>query len=80
MGDHFFYNKLVVITGMFKGHTSDEIKDIFISWGAGVQPQVTRKTDYVIVGVSPDFTTIELASSYNKDILYEDDLVVWIYG
>jgi NAD-dependent DNA ligase len=78
MEDHFFYNKLVVITGMYKNHTYDELKDIFISFGAGVQPVVTRKTDYVIVGTSPDFTAMELASAYNKKILYEDDLIVWI--
>ena len=78
MEGHFFSNKLVVITGMFKSHTNDELKDIFISLGAGVQPEVSRKTDYVIVGVCPDFTTIELASSYNKKLLYEDDLIVWI--
>lgn len=78
MEGHFFYNKLVVITGMFKGYTYDELKYIFISFGAGVQPVVSRKTDYVIVGVSPDFTTMEKASSYNKKLLYEDDLIVWI--
>lgn len=78
MDDHFFYNKLVVITGIFKGHTYDELKGIFISFGAGVQREVSRKTDYVIVGVNPSFTSMELASSYNKKLLYEDDLIVWI--
>jgi len=78
MEDHFFYNKLVVITGMFRAHTYDELKSIFISFGAGVQPHVTRKTDYVIVGINPDFSIMEHTSAYNKKILYEDDLLVWV--
>ena len=78
MGNHFFSNKLVVITGMFKNHTYDELKNIFISFGAGVQPEVSRKTDFLIVGINPSFKSMELASAYNKKILYEGDLIVWI--
>lgn len=78
MEDHFFCNKIIVISGMFKHHTNDELENIFMSFGSGVYSQVTRQTDYLICGVSPDFTAVELAMSYTIPILYEDDLIVWI--
>jgi len=78
MKDHFFWDKIIVITGLFKKHTHQEMESLFYSFGAGVRVSVTRDTDYLICGVSPDFTAVEMASAYGVPILYEDDLIVWM--
>lgn len=48
-----FSGKTVVITGTLEAYSRNEIKDIVEKMGGKVTGSVSRKTDYVIVGVDP---------------------------
>lgn len=63
---------------MFMHYTNDELTNKFLGYGSGVYSQVTRQTNFLICGVSPDFTATEMALAYGVPILYEDDLIVWM--
>ena len=48
-----FSGKTVVITGTLEAYSRNEIKDIVEKMGGKVTGSVSRKTDYIIVGVDP---------------------------
>lgn len=48
-----FSAKTVVITGTLEAYSRNEIKDIVEKMGGKVTGSVSRKTDYIIVGVDP---------------------------
>lgn len=65
--DNFFYNKKVLITGTIKGANRNEIKKIFISYGAIPVNTVTKDLDYLIAG--------ENASNNKLDKISKDKII-----
>lgn len=50
--DHFFKDKVVVLTGVMERYTRDEATLLLQACGAHVTGSVSKKTDYVIAGAS----------------------------
>lgn len=48
--DNPFYNKTVVITGVFQLYSRNDIAEKFKSFGTNVNSAVSKKTDFVVVG------------------------------
>ncbi|MCT8340485.1 BRCT domain-containing protein [Flavobacteriaceae bacterium TK19130] len=74
---HFFYNKVVVITGQFDGWLyRDEICEELWNVGADVNKTVSKNTDYLVVGkVDYGHKKIQLAIENNIRILYEEEFL-----
>ena len=67
-----FTGKTVVLTGTMK-KPRGEIKELLESLGAHVSSSVSKKTDYVIVGVDPG-SKLEKAKKLGVKILEEDEM------
>lgn len=83
--DNPFYNKAVVITGIFELVDRNSIAEKFKSLGANVNSTVSRKTDFVIVGDGAGPSKLMKIAEYNKQgasikLLMQDDLENIIAG
>jgi len=67
-----FLGKIVVLTGTMK-EPRGEIKELLENLGAHVTNSVSKKTDYVIVGVDPG-SKLEKAKKLGVKILEEDEM------
>lgn len=83
--DNPFYNKTVVITGVFQLYSRNNIAEKFKSFGANVNGTVSKKTDFVIVGDDAGPSKLMKIAEYNKQgasikLLMQDDLENIIAG
>ncbi len=53
MQTKIFADKTVVVLGKFSNYSREHLKSKLIMLGAHIEGNVTRKTDYVIVGDNP---------------------------
>jgi DNA polymerase-3 subunit epsilon len=68
-----FYNKHVVISGVFKHYSRNEIAKILHDQGALNQSSVNSKTDYVLAGANMGPAKKEKAEKLGITIITEDD-------
>ena len=74
-GGGFFGGKTVVITGTMASMTRTDMRAALVSAGAKVVTQVSRKTDYLIVGDKPG-SKLQEAQKHSVPQLKEEDAVV----
>ncbi len=70
----FFFDTIVVITGSFTDITRIELKALLENAGAKVTGSVSKKTDFVVAGVSPG-SKVDKASKLGIEILDEAQLL-----
>jgi len=71
-----FYNKKVVVTGVFSIHSRDEIKIMLKKAGADINNSISRKTDFVLIGESAGYAKldkIQILKSEGVDIKELDE-------
>ena len=74
-----FYNKKVVITGIFSMISRNDLASLMQSLGADVNTSISKKTNYVITGMEPGPSKLEKIKKlqeegYEIKILSEDSL------
>lgn len=74
-----FYNKKVVITGIFSMISRNDLASLMQSLGADVNTSISKKTNYVITGMEPGPSKLEKIKKlqeegYKIKILSEDSL------
>lgn len=73
IGESFFSEKTVVITGSLEGYSRTEMKELIEKMGGKVTGSVSSKTDYVIVGENPG-SKYEKAISLGIEIIDQNRL------
>jgi DNA polymerase-3 subunit epsilon len=68
-----FYNKHIVISGVFRNYTRNEIAEIIHKEGAYIQSAVSGKTDYVLAGANMGPAKKQKAESLGIPIISEED-------
>lgn len=71
---HFFYDKVVVLTGSLMGLSRDEAKSKLLAVGAHVTGSVSAKTNYVVVG-SEAGSKLDKAVALGIPILTEEEFL-----
>lgn len=74
-----FYGKIVVVTGKLEHFSRNEIKEKLEQLGAKVTGSVSKKTDYLIVGIDAG-SKLEKAQSIGIEIISEEDFFKMIEG
>lgn len=69
-----FYNKTLVLTGTLETLTRDEAKQKLLSLGAKVSGSVSKKTDFVIAGVSAG-SKLDKAQELGVRVIDEDEFI-----
>ena len=73
---HIFYNKIVVITGEFPSYTSrNKMAEMIQSVGGDVNTTISRKTDFVIVGLKAGPKKLQLIEEYNIKTFNEHEFI-----
>jgi len=72
--DNYFSNKILVFTGTLNTLSRDEAKHLAQEIGAKIASNVSKKTDYLIIGDNPG-SKIKKAKEFNVPILEEKE---WI--
>lgn len=77
--DNPFYNKAVVITGVFQLYSRNDIAEKFKSLGANVNSTISKKTDFVMVGSDAGPSKLMKIAEYNElgatiKLLNQDEL------
>lgn len=67
-----------VITGVLDSLEREEADELIKKYGGRIVAQVSKKTDYVIVGDQPGPSKISKADSFNIPKIFEDDLLEMI--
>ncbi|MCC7297203.1 MAG: 3'-5' exoribonuclease [Bacteroidia bacterium] len=75
-----FYRKKVVITGLFKKMTRQEIAEKLKTLGADVDTSVTPRTDFIIIGLEPGPAKVKkahelISSGSSLTLLSEEDFI-----
>ena len=75
-----FYNKKIVITGIFEKISRNDIASLMQSFGADVNTAISKKTNYVLTGKEPGPSKMEKIKNlqdegHNIKILSEDTLL-----
>lgn len=70
-------NKNFVITGSLENLARDEVKQVLENYGAKVTDSVSKKTDYVIVGLNPG-SKLQQAKKLNIKILNEKEFLEFV--
>jgi len=73
-----FFMKKVVITGVYKKITRNEIAEIVKNKGADIDTSVTPKTSFLISGDEPGPAKIKKAIEYNVQIISEEEFYAMI--
>ena len=70
-------NKNFVITGSLENLARDEVKQVLENYGAKVTDSVSKKTEYVIVGLNPG-SKLQQAKKLNIKILNEKEFLEFV--
>ncbi len=78
--DSPFYNKKVVFTGVLENISRQNAAEIVKKMGADIDAGITKRTDYVIVGLDPGPSKMNKMIKYNNDgcnikVLYEKEFL-----
>lgn len=76
-----FFNKKMVITGIFNSFSRDELGNMLRDMGADLNGSVSKKTEFVIVGEDAGPMKLQKIEQFNRDganivILNEEELKV----
>lgn len=67
--------KTVVLTGTFKSFSREEAERRAEAAGAAVAGSVSRRTDFVVVGVEPGATKLDRARALGTELIEEEEFV-----
>lgn len=73
---HFFYDKKVVLTGVFPSFNNrNEMAAMLQNVGADVNGSISKLTDYVVVGQKAGPKKLELIEKFGIETLSEHDFI-----
>jgi len=61
-----FYNKKVVITGIFNSYSRNDLADLLKEMGADINGSISKKTNFVIAGLEAGPAKMEKIKTLNK--------------
>ena len=73
---HFFYQKKVVITGIFNNYPiREEMAKLLHDVGADINTSISKKTDIVVIGEKAGPKKLEQISSFNIKTITEEEFI-----